>query len=191
MKGLSKSQRVFLTSKLIEGNLIRRQGEAASELPSYVQKVRQTFKEMKLPPPNHFPILNNLLITDARSLAVEIPVFSLDPRYSGHIDLLQYSGTNEIAVLDYKSETEDQFITFIPQVSLYAITLFKLIFTFGSLFKYKCVIFNDKAAWSFDPIVVIDFLEPLLTRFNVNTLWIQHCCMMLKQVSVLALKGEA
>ena len=95
---------------------------------------------------NFFIFFNKLLVW------AKVDLNSLDVDYlTGHIDLL-ISKNNSIYVIDYKPNSKD-FLKCLPQVGMYGLLLKKKINVPN--IKIKCLIFNEKKSWKFDPSILL------------------------------------
>ena len=159
-----------LSKKLIREQKIRYL-DSNSELPQYAQKVFQSFKNNGISiSPGHEPILKYILIKDKNSLAIEVPIWKkfYNTYLTGHIDLIQIQD-NIIKVIDYKPE--GNFIYSLPQVASYGL----LVKNKFNLDELKCISFNKKEAWEYDPIILLkDVREYLLNHGGKDQIWDQY-----------------
>ena len=120
--------------------------------------------------PAHEVVLPNLVKNRDWAVACEVPVY-LKPDNAkleallGHIDLLViYDGV--IYVCDYKPDQGSKatpyksFINSIPQIATYALVIKR---TFG-LKDVKCVTFNKKGAWLYDPLASLTEITKFMLR---------------------------
>jgi hypothetical protein len=170
IKGIKLS---FLTSfgrKLIQDEKITYL-DSTSSLPSSAQRVFQSFKNSEIGRiPGHEPILKNILIKDKNSVAIEIPIWKkfYNTYLTGHIDLIQIQD-NTIKVIDYKPE--GNFIFSLPQVATYGL----LVKSKFNLDNIKCISFNKKEAWEFDPIILLhEVREYLISHGNHERIWEEY-----------------
>ncbi len=142
--------------------------DSTSALPRYAQTVFQSFKNSEIGRlPGHDPILKYILIKDKNSLAIEIPIWKkfYNTYLTGHIDLIQIQD-NIIKVIDYKPE--GNFIYSLPQVATYGL----LVKSKFNLDEVKCISFNKKEAWEFDPSILLNEVrEYLLAQGNHERIW--------------------
>ena len=138
--------------------------DSNSKLPLYVQKVYNTYRKngiMRVP--GHEPVLKNILIKDANSIAIEVPIWKEfgEDFITGHIDLIQIAN-DTVKVVDYKPE--GNFLVSLPQVASYGLLIKSIL----NLSNIRCISFNKKEAWEFNPEIlnteIRDFLE--LHRIN-------------------------
>jgi len=158
---IKKIKHTYITSfskKLIRNGLIN-YFDSTSNLPSYVEKVYETFRKNGIKKvPGHEPVLKNILIKDMNSVAIEVPIWKTFERnfITGHIDLIQIVD-DVIKVVDYKPE--GNFLVSLPQVATYGLLIKSIL----NLNKIVCVSFNKKEAWEFNPEIlnreIKDFLK--------------------------------
>jgi len=112
---------------------------------------------------NHENILNNILINDPESLAIEVPIWNRGQYgpLTGHIDLIQANG-DTIKVIDYKPEK--RFLRSLPQVAMYGFLLKKLF----RVAKLRCVSFNSREAWEYDPEILMTDLKEFLNSHGIK-----------------------
>jgi hypothetical protein len=158
IRGIKSSYLSHFSRKLINsGKVIRL--DSNSKLPIYAQKVYENFHTRNMKP-GHQPVLKNILLKDPDSIAIEVPIWAQKDGIflTGHIDLIQIQDQT-IKVIDYKPE--GRFILSLPQVATYGL-LMKLKFNLNDI---KCISFNRKEAWEFDPEILLTdvkiFLESL------------------------------
>ena len=158
IKGIKHAFLSSFSKKLIRQGTISYLN-SQSQLPSYVQNVYTTYRKNGIKRvPGHEPVLKNILIKDINSLAIEVPIWKeFKERFiTGHIDLIQIVN-DTIKIADYKPE--GKFLISLPQVASYGLLIKSIL----NLNKIKCVSFNKREAWEFDPDIlkteVRDFLE--------------------------------
>ncbi|MFW9949825.1 MAG: hypothetical protein ACFFKA_06855 [Candidatus Thorarchaeota archaeon] len=157
IRGIKPSFLDSFSKKLIRDGKIM-PFDSDSNLPRYAQKVFQSFKSHEISrSPGHEPILKYILIKDKNSLAIEIPIWKkfTSTYLTGHIDLIQIQG-NTIKVIDYKPE--GNFLYSIPQVASYGL----LIKSRFNLKDVKCISFNRREAWEFDPLILLNEIREYL-----------------------------
>lgn len=104
-------------------------------------------------------ILSDFLLTDPNSIAIEIPVWSIQYNLSGHVDLIRIID-GVIHVCDYKpgklETTATRFFDSIPQIAAYGeMVSHHLASTLRSaldaplLPKVQCCIFDTHSSWHF------------------------------------------
>ncbi len=146
--------------------------DANSKLPLYVQKVYDNFRKNGIKKiPGHEPVLKNILIKDKNSVAIEVPIWKEfgEEFITGHIDLIQIEN-DIIKVVDYKPE--GNFLISMPQVASYGLLIKSIL----NLSKIKCVSFNKKEAWEFDPeILNTEIREYLLLNKIDKRPWEKYC----------------
>jgi len=151
------------SKKLIREGKITQYG-SDSKLPNYANNVYENFRINEIgKKPGHEPILKNILIKDSNSVAIEIPIWKkIDSKVvTGHIDLIQIEN-NLVKVIDYKPE--GKFMISLPQVATYGL----LIKSMFNLHKIKCVSFNKKEAWEYDPDILLSDVKSYLISQRVN-----------------------
>lgn len=168
LRGLKPAFTTSFSKKLVREGIIEH-FDSSSKLPRFAQKVYENFKEYQIEKdPGHEPVLKNILIKDKNSLAIEVPIWkkNYDNVYlTGHIDLIQIED-NMLKVIDYKPE--GKFLLSLPQVATYGL-LMKALFNLQNL---KCISFNKKEAWEFDPeILLIEVKEYLVSHNIKERLW--------------------
>lgn len=107
--------------------------------------------------PTHEAVLTNLVRNRDWAIACEVPVYftPINPKLAtllGHIDVLVYKDSI-FYVCDYKPDQLSKaspyrsFLNSIPQIATYALVLKQMF----NLKEIKCVTFNKKGAWLYDP----------------------------------------
>ena len=135
-----------------------------TKLPNYAQKVYEIYNENRInKKPGHEPILKNILIKDKDSIAIEVPVWknSNNLYITGHIDLIQIHD-NIVKIVDYKPE--GNFLFSLPQVATYGLLIKKIL----DLKNLKCLSFNRKEAWEYDPNILLTDIKPYLISMRVK-----------------------
>jgi len=163
IRGLRPAFLNSFSKKLIREGKIMQYG-SDSKLPNYANTVYENFRVNKIgKKPGHEPILKNILIKDSNSVAIEIPIWKkIDNKVvTGHIDLIQIENSL-VKVIDYKPE--GNFMISLPQVATYGL-LVKSIF---NLHKIRCVSFNKKEAWEYDPDILLSDVKNYLISQRVN-----------------------
>jgi hypothetical protein len=167
IKGIKKAFLSSWSKKLIRDNKIEKL-DSENNLSQCAQKVYETFRKNRINrKPGHDPILKNILIKDKNSIAIEVPVWKkIDGIYlTGHIDLIQIK-KKTLKVIDYKPE--GNFLYSLPQVATYGF-LIKSKFNLKNL---KCISFNKKEAWEYNPeILTTDIKKYLEGRNYQNREW--------------------
>ena len=138
--------------------------DSNSKLPQQAQKVMDIYKVNRIPKvPGHEPILKNILIKDKKSIAIEVPIWDEAENWSitGHIDLIQVEN-DVVKVIDYKPE--GKFIFSLPQVAMYGLLLKSKL----NIRNLKCVSFNKKEAWEYDPNVLISDIKDYLISHQID-----------------------
>ncbi|MFW9970487.1 MAG: PD-(D/E)XK nuclease family protein [Candidatus Odinarchaeota archaeon] len=142
--------------------------DSESKLPRYAQKVFTNFHENDIPrSPGHEPILKNILIKDEDAIAIEVPIWvkKENMAITGHIDLIQIEN-DVVKVIDYKPE--GNFLLSLPQVAMYGYLLKSKL----NLKKIRCVSFNKRGAWEYEPnILKEDIREYLLSQHIEDRPW--------------------
>jgi len=160
IKGIKSTFLTSFSKQLIRSDKIIRY-DSDSKLPQFARKVYDIYEKNQMnKKPGHEPILKNILIKDKDSVAIEIPIWrQVNNQYiTGHIDLIQID-TNEdiVKVIDYKPE--GKFLISLPQVATYGLMLQKEL----NISNLKCISFNKKEAWEYNPNILItdirDYLE--------------------------------
>jgi len=163
IKGIKNSFLNSFSKQLIRSNKIKRYG-SDSKLPHFAQKVYESYEKNQMnKKPGHDPILKHILIKDKDSVAIETPIWrKVNNQFiTGHIDLIQIETDNDnvVKVIDYKPE--GKFMISLPQVASYGLMLKKSL----NLSNLKCISFNKKEAWEYDPsILLTDIKDYLISR---------------------------
>jgi len=163
MRGLKLAFITSFSKKLIREGKIQYFG-SDSKLPNYTQNVFENFKINKIGKvPGHEPVLKNILIKDKNSVAIEVPIWKkVNNNYiTGHIDLIQIED-NIVKVIDYKPE--GNFMNSLPQVATYGL----LIKSKFELQQIKCLSFNKKEAWEYDPIILLTEIKDYLVSHQID-----------------------
>lgn len=122
--------------------------------------------------PRHESVLNMILEKDPYSIGMEIPIWIWheDHFLTGHIDLILYID-GIIYICDYKPEETPNtdttrlsysFMRSVPQVASYALVL-KYLFGIEGI---KCVTFNKKGAWIFEPKLTLNKLNEFIKKYK-------------------------
>jgi hypothetical protein len=138
--------------------------DSGSRLPKFVNDVFKAFKNSEISKkPGHEPILKNILIRDQNSVAIEVPIWRKigNDYITGHIDLIQIED-GIIKVIDYKPE--GNFLFSLPQVATYGLFIESMF----NLQKIKCISFNRKEAWEYDPHILLTDVKNYLITQRVN-----------------------
>lgn len=156
-----------------DNNLIKKI-KKESKLHSIVnmtKKIYQIKEKENLGKNTHLIVENYLLENQPLILAKEIPVWKVlknDKFFTGHIDLI-FIDSNEIIILDLKPSGKAEFLKSIPQLIAYAILLKARLMKFYERdedlveqIRIKCMGFDKKQAWYFDPFILQDFIIPFL-----------------------------
>lgn len=142
--------------------------DSNSRLPKFVNDVFEAFKNSEIrKKPGHDPVLKNILIRDENSVAIEIPIWKKikNDYITGHIDLIQIEDSI-IKIIDYKPE--GNFMLSLPQVATYGLFIESLF----NLNKVKCISFNRKEAWEYDPhILLTDVKNYLVSQRIIERKW--------------------
>jgi hypothetical protein len=175
---LEHVQKTYLQHYLFEAHLVERITPDQTPIPSYVQDVFRSYKEIApATKPNHEPVLKNILLRDKRSVAIELPIWRVTglkkDSLTGHIDLLQVEkqdeGRYEIKILDYKPEGEDKFLFALPQIALYGFMMREKLSP-DEHCDLSCYIFDKKIVWKFKPDI-LQQLDDKLAHYNVPRHW--------------------
>lgn len=167
IRGLRPVFMASFSKNLIREGKIKLHGPG-SRLPKHVNDVFENFKTSDIgKKPGHEPILKNILIKDKNSVAIEIPIWKKinNDHITGHIDLIQIEN-GIVKVIDYKPE--GNFLFSLPQVATYGLFI-KSMF---NLHKIKCISFNRKEAWEYDPnILLTDVKNYLISQRIIERKW--------------------
>jgi hypothetical protein len=178
IRGLDKSQKIYLQQVLFDQKLIERIPAEKAEIPRLVQDVFRNFKSEALDKiPDHGPVLKSILIRHPDSVAVELPVWRVGELkancMTGHVDLVQVEkkagAKTEIKILDYKPEGENKFIFCLPQIALYARMLKEKLHPDPEC-EMNCYIFDKKAIWRFQPSIM-QSLDEKLAQYQIPRDW--------------------
>ena len=138
--------------------------DSGTRLPKFVNDVFEAFKNSEISKkPGHEPVLKNILIRDQNSVAIEVPIWRKigNNHITGHIDLIQIED-DIIKVIDYKPE--GNFLFSLPQVATYGLFIESMF----NLQKVKCISFNRKEAWEYDPHILLTDVKNYLITQRVN-----------------------
>ena len=152
----------FSKSLIREGKI--KLHNSGSRLPKFVNDVFEAFKNNEIrKKPGHEPVLKNILIRDKNSVAIEIPIWRKvkNDYITGHIDLIQIEDSI-IKVIDYKPE--GNFMLSLPQVATYGL----LIESLFNLNNVKCISFNRKGAWEYDPHILLTEVKNYLVSQRIT-----------------------
>ncbi|MHA1488587.1 MAG: hypothetical protein ACTSRI_02900 [Promethearchaeota archaeon] len=165
LKGVKRSFLSSFSKKLMRDGKIN---NSNSKLSNFAQNVFENYKKNQInKKPGHNPILKNILIKDKNSIAIEVPIWrKINNKYiTGHIDLIQIED-GIVKIVDYKPE--GNFMLSLPQVATYGL-LMKSLFNLSNL---KCVSFNKKQLWEYDPnILLTDIKEYLISQQIKDRVW--------------------
>ena len=163
IKGIKHALLSSFSKKLIRQGIISYY-DSSSKLPSYVQNVYNTFRKNGIKrAPGHEPVLKNILIKDLNSIAIEVPIWKrFEEKFiTGHIDLIQIVN-DTVKIADYKPE--GNFLVSLPQVAAYGL----LIKSKLNLSKIKCISFNRKETWEYDPNILNNELREFLELHRMD-----------------------
>ena len=163
IRGLRPAFMASFSKNLIREGKIKLHG-SDSRLPKHVNDVFENFKTNEiLKKPGHVPILKNILIKDKNSVAIEIPIWKKinNNHITGHIDLIQIEN-GIVKVIDYKPE--GNFLFSLPQVATYGLFI-KSMF---NLHEIKCISFNRKEAWEYDPNILLTDVSNQCKNIETN-----------------------
>ncbi len=167
IRGLKPAFMASFSKSLIREGKIKLHN-SGSRLPKFVNNVFEAYKTSEIrKKPGHEPILKNILIRDQNSVAIEIPIWKkINNNYiTGHIDLIQIEN-GLVKVIDYKPE--GNFLLSLPQVATYGLFVKSLF----NLHEIKCISFNRKEAWEYDPrILLTDVKEYLISQRIIERKW--------------------
>jgi hypothetical protein len=113
--------------------------------------------------PGHEPILKNILLKDKDAVAIEVPIWNKKENniITGHIDLIQIEN-DVVKVIDYKPE--GNFLLSLPQVAMYGY----LIKSKLNIKKVRCISFNKRGAWEYDPNILKEDIKEYLVSQHIN-----------------------
>ncbi|MFX0046908.1 MAG: hypothetical protein ACFE8G_01955 [Candidatus Hermodarchaeota archaeon] len=163
IRGLKPAFMTSFSKSLIREGKIKLH-DSDSKLPRFVNDVYDSYKINEIGKiPGHEPILKNILIRDQNAVAIEVPIWKkVEENYiTGHIDLIQIED-GIIKVIDYKPE--GNFLLSLPQVATYGLFI-KSIF---NLHKIKCISFNRKKAWEYDPHILLTDVKNYLISQRIH-----------------------
>ena len=167
IRGLKPAFMASFSKSLIREGKIKLHS-SGSRLPKFVNDVFETYKTSEIgKKPGHEPILKNILIRDENSVAIEIPIWKKirNDYITGHIDLIQIEN-GIVKVIDYKPE--GHFLVSLPQVATYGLFI-KSMF---NLHEVKCISFNRKEAWEYNPhILLTDIKDYLISQRIIARKW--------------------
>jgi len=166
VKGLKNGFLRSFSKKLINEGKIQK-SDSNSKLPKFAKKVYENFYNNQInKSPGHEPILKNILIKDKDSIAIEVPIWSVNNNkyITGHIDLIQID-SNIIKIIDYKPE--GNFLFSLPQVATYGLLLKKLL----HVEKLNCISFNKNSAWEYNPEILLTDIKNLLSSKRIPRIW--------------------
>ncbi len=132
--------------------------------------------------PAHEIVLPSLVEIKDWAIACEVPVY-LKPQDSelvaliGHIDLLVFVD-GVLYVCDYKPDQQSKttpsysFINSIPQIATYALVLKQMF----NLRELKCVTFNKRGVWLYDPLTTLNDITIFIKRNRESTVlpWVPY-----------------
>ena len=166
IKGIKSNFLTSFSKQLIRSNKIKRY-DSDSKLPQFAQKVYDSYETNQInKKPGHDPILKHILIKDKDSVAIETPIWrKVNNQYiTGHIDLIQIDTGSEnlVKVIDYKPE--GKFMISLPQVATYGLMLQKEL----NISNLKCISFNKKEAWEYDPSILLNEIKDYLVSKGIK-----------------------
>jgi len=166
IKGVKSTFLTSFSKQLIRNNIIKNYN-SDSKLPQFAQNVYDIYEKNQInKKPGHDPILKHILIKDKDSVAIETPIWrKVNNQYiTGHIDLIQIDTSNEdfVKVIDYKPE--GKFMISLPQVATYGLMLKKEL----KLSNLKCISFNKKEAWEYDPSILLTEIREYLVSKGIK-----------------------
>jgi len=195
IKGVKSTFLTSFSKQLIRNNIIKNYN-SDSKLPQFAQNVYDIYEKNQInKKPGHDPILKHILIKDKDSVAIETPIWrKVNNQYiTGHIDLIQIDTSNEdfVKVIDYKPDNqyitghidliqidtsnedfvkvidykpEGKFMISLPQVATYGLMLKKEL----KLSNLKCISFNKKEAWEYDPSILLTEIREYLVSKGIK-----------------------
>lgn len=166
IKGIKSTFLTSFSKQLIRNNIIKNY-TSDSKLPQFAQNVYNIYEKNQInKKPGHDPILKHILIKDKDSVAIETPIWrKVNNQYiTGHIDLIQIDTSNEdfVKVIDYKPE--GKFMISLPQVATYGLMLKKEL----NISNLKCISFNKKEAWEYDPSILLTEIKEYLVSKGIK-----------------------
>ncbi|KKL63427.1 hypothetical protein LCGC14_2175200, partial [marine sediment metagenome] len=177
--GLTIDDRKTLTTRLLEGEIVK-QYTKTTQNPKLIQQLLDAAELVKdrvskdLDPDDaHKEIRKIISERSPLFLGGEIPVWiTLHNTYTGLIDILLYDPeTKTIYVVDYKPDLDyndfrkNNFVVSIPQLAAYGLTEEDLIDI-----QVECIMFNDAAAWVFDPNEVLAPIDAFM--LEIDDTWV-------------------
>ena len=166
VKGLKNGFLRSFSKKLINEGKIQK-SDSNSKLPKFAKKVYEIYYNNQInKSPGHETILKNILIKDKDSIAIEVPIWSVNKNkhITGHIDLIQIENST-IKIIDYKPE--GNFLFSLPQVATYGILLKKLI----HIENLNCISFNKNSAWEYNPEILTTDIKNFLSSKRISRIW--------------------
>lgn len=162
LKGLKRGLVPRIGRQLVKEGIITEYG-SQHELSRMADKVFINFEKAKIDrKPGHDVILKNILIKDEKSIATEVPVWYEKPeKITGHIDLVRING-DYVEVCDYKPE--GNFMRSIPQVAYYGLVLKRQL----QLPYVVCSSFNRENLWEYEPNILFDRLDTILSQIDAE-----------------------
>jgi hypothetical protein len=163
IRGIKHAFLSSFSKKLIRKGMVQYL-DSKSKLPCYVQKVYTTYRKNGIKRvPGHDPVLKNILIKDINSVAIEVPIWKRfeETFITGHIDLIQIVN-DTVKIADYKPE--GNFLVSLPQVAAYGLLIKSIL----NLNKIKCVSFNKREAWEYDPHILKTEVRAFLTLHRID-----------------------
>ena len=163
IKGLKTAFIRSISKSLIRSGKIR-YNDSNSKLSQYAQKVFDIYQKNNFGNiPGHDPILKNILIKDKDSVAIEVPIWRKKENkvITGHIDLIQIEN-DIVKVIDYKPE--GNFLLSLPQVAIYGF----LVKSKLNIKKIKCISFNKKSSWEYEPRILVEEVKDFLISQRYN-----------------------
>jgi hypothetical protein len=163
IKGIKSAFVRSFSKNLIRSGKIRYY-DSESKLSRYAQSVFDNYRINNIGGiPGHEPILKNILIKDKDAIAIEVPIWGKKQNniITGHIDLIQVEN-DIVKVIDYKPE--GNFLISLPQVAMYGF----LVKSKLNLERVKCVSFNKKGAWEYDPNILKTEIKDYLISHNIK-----------------------
>ncbi|MFX1337109.1 MAG: hypothetical protein ACFFDK_00725 [Promethearchaeota archaeon] len=166
VRGLKNGFLRSFSKRLINEGKIQR-FDSNSKLPNFAKKVYEIYHLNQINKnPGHETILKNILIKDKDSIAIEVPIWSVNKNkhITGHIDLIQIEN-DVIKIIDYKPE--GNFLFSLPQVATYGLLLKKII----HVENLTCISFNKSAAWEYNPEILLIDIKNLLNSKRIPRIW--------------------
>ena len=166
VKGLKNGFLRSFSKNLIREGKIQKL-DSNSKLPKFAQKVYEIYHYNQINKnPGHDTILKNILIKDEDSIAIEVPIWTMNKKkfITGHIDLIQIED-NSIKIIDYKPE--GNFLFSLPQVATYGLLIKELI----HVEELSCISFNKNAAWEYNPEILLIDIKKFLISKHIPRIW--------------------